>query len=43
MKNEKFRMWLDRAKMYCDFYDAISRISANSLAVMKVEFLANKN
>ena len=41
LKNENFKAWLDRAEKYSDFYDAISRISANSLAVMKVEFLNN--
>ena len=41
LKNEKFVTWLDEAEVYSDFYDAISRISANSLAVMKVEFLNN--
>ena len=42
LKNEKFMAWLDEAEIYGRFYDAISRISANSLAVMKVEFLNNK-
>ena len=42
LNNEKFKVWLDRAEKYSDFYDAISRISANSLAVMKVEFLNNE-
>ena len=41
LKNENFSLWLDKAEKYSDFYDAISRISANSLAVMKVEFLNN--
>ena len=41
LKNEKFMAWLENAEVYCNFYDAISRISANSLAVMKVEFLNN--
>ena len=41
MKNDKFIGWLDLAEKYNGFYDAISRISANSLAVMKVEFLNN--
>lgn len=41
LKNEKLMIWLDNAEKYNDFYDAISRISANSLAVMKVEFLNN--
>ena len=41
LKNEKFITWLDKASNYSDFYDAVSRISANSLAVMKVEFLNN--
>lgn len=41
LKNEKFENWLENASQYSDFYDAISRISANSLAVMKVEFLNN--
>ncbi|MBR1948607.1 MAG: hypothetical protein IKA30_02305 [Alphaproteobacteria bacterium] len=41
IKNEKFADWLEKASEYGDFYDAISRISANSLAVMKVEFLKN--
>ncbi len=41
LKNEKFMEWFEKASNYSDFYDAISRISANSLAVMKVEFLNN--
>jgi hypothetical protein len=31
--------WLKHAEIYCDFYDSVSRISANALAVMKVKFL----
>ena len=42
LKNEKFMAWLDVAEVYNNFYDAISKISANTLAVMKVEFLNNK-
>lgn len=42
MKNEKFMTWLEMAEVYNNFYDAISRISANTLAVMKVDFLNNK-
>ncbi len=38
-KDENMVMWLKKADMYKDFYDAISRISANSLAVMKANFL----
>lgn len=34
--------WLKRAQTYQDFYDSISRISANALAVMKVKFLQNR-
>lgn len=34
--------WLKHAEAYQDFYDSISRISANALAVMKVNFLKNK-
>lgn len=41
LKNEKFTSWMESAEKYNGFYDAISRISANSLAVMKVEFLNN--
>lgn len=41
LKDEKFMAWLDVAEVYNNFYDAISRISANTLAVMKVEFLNN--
>ena len=42
LKNEKFMTWLEMAEVYNNFYDAISKISANTLAVMKVEFLNNK-
>lgn len=42
LKNQKFMAWLEMAEVYVNFYDAISRISANTLAVMKVEFLNNK-
>ena len=41
LKNEKFKTWLDEAEVYNKFYDAISKISANTLAVMKLEFLNN--
>ena len=41
LKNEKFTAWLDEAEVYNNFYDAISKISANTLAVMKIEFLNN--
>lgn len=38
-EDENMQSWLKKANMYKDFYDSISRISANSLAVMKVKFL----
>ena len=41
LKNQKFTAWLDEAEVYNNFYDAISKISANTLAVMKIEFLNN--
>ena len=37
--NEDFVEWLNMAETYSDFYASINRITANSLAVMKVEFL----
>ncbi len=40
-EDENMVSWLKKADMYKDFYDAISRISANSLAVMKANFLKN--
>ncbi|MBQ9235789.1 MAG: hypothetical protein IJ184_04920 [Alphaproteobacteria bacterium] len=40
LENEGFRTWLQQAKMYKDFLDCVSRISANGLAVMKVRFLS---
>ena len=39
LENEQFKLWLDNAKIYRDFYESISRITANGLAVMKVKFL----
>ena len=35
--------WKIKAERYRDFYESISRISANALAVMKVKFLQGKN
>ena len=35
--------WLEEAERYCDLYTAVSRISANALAVMKVKFLKNES
>ena len=34
--------WKQQAEIYRDFYDSINKISANALAVMKVDFLKNK-
>lgn len=39
LKNEDLSEWLKNADAYCAFYDAVNRITANSLAVMKVKFL----
>lgn len=39
LANEDFVEWLNMAESYKDFYASINRITANSLAVMKVEFL----
>ena len=41
LENERFKAWLQSAKVYKDFYESISRITANGLAVMKVKFLKN--
>ena len=41
LANERFKAWLQNAKIYKDFYESISRITANGLAVMKVKFLQN--
>ncbi len=41
LENERFKAWLQNAKVYKDFYESISRITANGLAVMKVKFLQN--
>lgn len=35
--------WKIKAERYRDFYESISRISANALAVMKVKFLRGEN
>ncbi len=42
-KDESLAGWIEEAERYRDLYDAVSRISANSLAVMKVKFLRRKN
>ena len=39
--DEELEKWLEHARIYCDFYSSVSRISANALAVMKVKFLKN--
>ncbi len=39
LKNVQFNEWLQEADDFVVFYDAISRISANALAIMKVKFL----
>ena len=39
LKNVQFNEWLEEADDFVVFYDAIGRISANALAVMKVKFL----
>ncbi len=39
--NKNLQEWKVQAEMYNDFYYAISKISANALAVMKVKFLQN--
>lgn len=41
LENANFKAWLDNARIYRDFYQSISRITANGLAVMKVKFLKN--
>ena len=39
LQNESFSNWLKQAELYIDFYDNISKITANGLAIMKVNFL----
>ncbi len=39
--NKNLQEWKEQAEIYNDFYDAVARISANALAVMKVKFLQN--
>lgn len=41
LENASFKEWLHNAQIYRDFYENISRITANGLAVMKVKFLKN--
>ena len=41
LENASFKEWLHNAQIYRDFYESISRITANGLAVMKVKFLKN--
>ncbi len=41
LKDKNFAEWLAKAQIYKDFYDSVARISANALAVMKVNFLRN--
>ena len=41
-KDNLLAEWLEHAKVYCDFNNNISRISANALAVMKAKFLKNR-
>ena len=39
LEDNIFQQWYNRAKVYQEFYDSISKITANGLAVMKVKFL----
>lgn len=39
LEDKGMAQWLQQAEIYKDFYDDVSRISANALAVMKVKFL----
>ena len=41
LNDEIFIEWLKEAEVYDNFAKAVAKISANSLAVMKVEFLKN--
>lgn len=41
LSDEGFAEWLKEAETYDNFAKAVAKISANSLAVMKVEFLKN--
>lgn len=41
LENAGFKAWLHNAQIYRDFYENVSRITANGLAVMKVKFLKN--
>lgn len=43
LKDEKLSAWLKQAKGRVDFYNAIDKISAGSLAMMKINFIKNKN
>lgn len=42
-EDKDLRGWIEAAERYRDFYNDISRISANALAVMKVKFLRHKD
>lgn len=41
LQDEDLREWLDAAQANVNFHNAVSRISASSLAMMKVNFLKN--
>ncbi len=41
LRDKAFSEWLTEAEVYDNFAKAVAKISANSLAVMKVEFLKN--
>ncbi len=41
LKDKAFTEWLKQAEIYKDFNECVARISANTLAVMKVKFLQN--
>ena len=42
-ENKALQNWIEKAKANVAFYRAINKISASSLAIMKVKFLKNQN
>lgn len=42
LKDEKLKSWLEEARSREDFYDALTQITAGSLAIMKVNFLKSQ-
>lgn len=41
LKNDELKKWMEQAQANVDFNNAVAKISASSLAVMKVNFLKN--